>query len=532
MDFDGEEFKPRETLALPQVLEIPNLRTLIKNRSKFELISHNVATRVDTNILGLKDGTDISIELNCDVKGEFIQLYRSHSTREQRNLLAAPYFSPPDMSPILRDALLARYSQISRLGKSDIDDVLEANIAATIEKNKFDTKEERQLAGYHLYDKASMSFVRCLWQDAYRSYQQASEILWPLIASGVPSILTATMIYISVRRMVEIWQRQKSFESAETICKTLVRVSRLIKDSDPEEPDFQRMWAGALFLEAVINVEVEKLESAVSGLVKHVEVLHQLFLKQETQMQKIDWLESLSTSIKISSTRNLPAEKVTEAWKEALKAEIDDEEAFNALTIQHSPTELPVWLKDCTLEMWPTKPLKNSTLRYSLRIPSRWATEKTVRGTDLETEHLYHGSTDSEFLIIAFQEAVTEHSDMTNWITFHMMLSGFPILCDLKKQPELLPNSWHYMGTVPSLTAKLKADETHAYIGVAKFEAQRAMFGRIYVVLVRKGTFAWKIALCFATACLPGMKISEKMLNENDHNRAGAVLGSLQLVGP
>jgi hypothetical protein len=113
----------------------------------------------------------------------------------------------------------------------------------------------------------------------------------------------------------------------------------------------------------------------------------------------------LLTAVKIVFTKKILADKEVEAWKAALKAETGDDKAFNKVERQPSPGELPVWLKDCTLRSWPTKPIKNATLRYSLRIHERWSTEYKVRGISSQTEHVYNGGVggyDSEFLIINF----------------------------------------------------------------------------------------------------------------------------------
>jgi hypothetical protein len=201
MEFDGEKFEPRESLSLPQVYEIPSLHTLIKNRSKFQLISHNVATKEETVV---SDNTDISVELKGELQRGWLQLYRSHTTMEQRDLLTTPYLFPPGMSPILRNALLARCCHISGIAKSDSYHKLVVPSAATIEKNEFDSGEERLIAASYLYNTAIMSFARSKWQDAYRSYQKTSQVLQPLISLGVPSIAHATALHLSLRRMGEI----------------------------------------------------------------------------------------------------------------------------------------------------------------------------------------------------------------------------------------------------------------------------------------------------------------------------------------
>ena len=74
----------------------------------------------------------------------------------------------------------------------------------------------------------------------------------------------------------------------------------------------------------------------------------------------------------------------------------------------------------------------------------------------------------------------------------------------------------------------LRVDEAHTYTGLAKYPAQgHAVLGRIYVVMARRKTFAWKLALSIETACFDGMP--EEKVYSQDHVRAGAVFGTLQL---
>lgn len=86
------------------------------------------------------------------------------------------------------------------------------------------------------------------------------------------------------------------------------------------------------------------------------------------------------------------------------------------------------------------------------------------------------------------------------------------------------------MGSVQSLSVKLGADEAHAYTGIMDYPATTPTLGRIYVILVRKGNLAWKIALSLMTIYVPGTR--EAILDGDDHAKAGAMLGTLALQGP
>jgi len=125
-------------------------------------------------------------------------------------------------------------------------------------------------------------------------------------------------------------------------------------------------------------------------------------------------------------------------------------------------------------------------------------------------------------------EEATATSDMTNWVEALIAMSGFPVLLGQDPLPEL--RSWNYLGKLPGLAKKLEADEAHAYTGLANYsENSRTVLGRLYIVMARRKSFAWKIALSFETACFEGMP--EEKVYANDHVRAGAILSSLHLGG-
>ncbi|PYH62046.1 toll/interleukin-1 receptor domain-containing protein [Aspergillus niger CBS 101883] len=506
IEFDGTQFKPYEDLSFPQVFEIPCLRTLIKDHSSFELVSHNTLSKASTVV---SEGTDISIELVGEVaQGEWLQLYRSHITKDLQNLQKAPYLSSPEMSPIFREALLSRCLVTTDGKKGDSYKELEESIIASIEKGEY--------------------------SNAYEAYEKASLALQPLVMSQVPTMRDAVSMYLSVRRMVEIFMQQQSFQHAGGIISALMRVARSISESDSEEPDFQRIWADALFVEAKVNAALEQKDLAVESLVKNVDVFHQLYLTVQLPSRQRAWIAALSYAIRTVAGWQILADQQLSAWRTDLRNAIgNNDEAFELLTRPPPPpNELPVWLRDCTLQQWPTKPIKSAALRYALKLPERWDSSFTVRGTSRSIEHIYHGTPgiDAERLMIEFLEDLNEHGDITKAVTVYMALIGMPVLYDLVAQPTLLPGTWQYMGKLPSLITSLNADDACAYMGLARFQASFNLLGRIYVVLVRKGTFRWKITLSFETACLPSMP--EDIVNSNDHVRAGAILGSLQLLGP
>lgn len=117
-------------------------------------------------------------------------------------------------------------------------------------------------------------------------------------------------------------------------------------------------------------------------------------------------------------------------------------------------------------------------------------------------------------------------SDMTTWVEAFRAMTGFPVLLKLDPMPQLA--RWTYLGKLSGLAKMLRADEAHAYTGLAKYtEAGSTVLGRIYIVMARRKTFAWKLALSIETACFDGMP--EERVYSQDHVRAGAIFGTLKL---
>ena len=120
---------------------------------------------------------------------------------------------------------------------------------------------------------------------------------------------------------------------------------------------------------------------------------------------------------------------------------------------------------------------------------------------------------------------------MDQWVDFTMALCGMPIAPiheDEDRGPER--RTWTPLGRMPALETRLGADEAYAYMGVSTYQRDFVMMGRMYVLIVRRASFAWKIVLSFMTAVLEEV-MPQSMLDSNDHVRAGAVLGTLALDG-
>ena len=116
---------------------------------------------------------------------------------------------------------------------------------------------------------------------------------------------------------------------------------------------------------------------------------------------------------------------------------------------------------------------------------------------------------------------------ITNWVDSIIAITGFPVveMINDEQKPQLI--EWTEESALDIIAKQLKADEVYGYSGIARLQDDSSRLARIYILLVRRDKFAWKITLSFETACLPGMPA--KLVDSNDHIRAGAILGELTL---
>jgi len=192
-------------------------------------------------------------------------------------------------------------------------------------------------------------------------------------------------------------------------------------------------------------------------------------------------------------------------------------------------THTPVWLNPVTLEDWPVQAIQSNSLRYALSLHQEWDSTPQHNETPLEKEHIYRGIYPSDCLCVSFMEQADPSSNLQNWAEAMVRLTGFPIqalrLHD-DEPPKLL--EWRYEGTYPLVTKRLEVDEAHVYQGLAMLHGRPPELVRFYILLARRGQFAWKVSLAFSSACLPGC--ATEMVTANDHVRAGATFGSLQFL--
>lgn len=515
LELDGAKFKPKGELNLPQTFEIPSLDLLEKNGSQFRLIVHDTAAKKAREIAS---DTDIDIRLTAQAGQGGLCLYASRMTPLQRVVLRSEYLGHVEQT-IRKTVLLQRY-----VGEPTYED-RRPEIVAALEKGEFDSDGQRRLAARFRFSEAIQARFKTLHRDAYQAFQQAAELLQPLVLEKTPSVEDAMLMYRACRALVETWLRQKSMPQASELAETLGRVAQAMMDSDPKNTDFQSMWADAVLVNAGIHAQLGDKQRAAGELHENVDVRERLYVASPSAERRLDYLQALTDAIRNATNWSIADAVPVAQWQAAIKAEAG-ESAAEVLTRPQPEDTLPRWLEKNDPAGWPTVPLQSATLRYSLRIPKRWKSEPEVRGTSREVEHVYAGPRDTEWLIVTFMDKAEDTGDMKNWVEAFVAMTGFPVLLKLDPLPQLV--RWEYVGSLSGLEKTLRVDEAHAYCGLAKYtEEGRPVLGRIYIVMARRKTFAWKLALSIETACFDGMP--EEKVYSQDHVRAGAIFGTLQL---
>jgi hypothetical protein len=143
----------------------------------------------------------------------------------------------------------------------------------------------------------------------------------------------------------------------------------------------------------------------------------------------------------------------------------------------------------------------------------------------MEQAHTFRGLCSSDWLTVSLMQPADPVADIRNWVEAMLHLTGFPIVTQADHRPTLL--EWQDQGACPSLADRLQVEAAHVYQGVAWLPTTPPELSRIYLLLARRGSHAWKITLSLLSACPPGTAEDQIMIN--DHVRAGATFGTLEL---
>lgn len=200
------------------------------------------------------------------------------------------------------------------------------------------------------------------------------------------------------------------------------------------------------------------------------------------------------------------------------------------MTRAPSDPAIPAWASPGADPRWPTRIVESRELGYRLPRPERYERGPLRARTPVDDEDQYLGPEPGEWLSIRCMPRADPGREIGDWVEAFLRLIGVPTLVPDQVPARLV--EWRPAASCPALAHRLGVDETRLYTGLARLDVAGGppCFARLYGVLARRGTWAWKVDLALASACLPGAPAP--LVAANDHVRAAASLGALELAVP
>lgn len=521
LTLDGKEHRPGAALALPKKKEIPALRRLRDDRCRFEVIVHDP---------GAGTAAEIDLErtdLDLVVKAVFPQqnppactLLRTRRTPFERAALGSAFLRGLD-HPIEREAVLGGWPEAIERRNAPFRERAERIHALLDTDGEPRSDEERRLLGRLLSSRAGLAEFRGNHHDAFEDYRAAANHLFPVVASS-PGREDGTELYDACAGLVRLLEEAGNHARAAEFVHGIETVSRLLAEADPDEPDFARLRADAHERIARVRAATGDTAAAARGVRAAVDGWRALAAALPLPARVADARASMARGLQYAARWGVEADLPVAEWRRELG--LDEAAAAPG----PDGGRLPVWLEPADPESWPTRPVESPLLRYALRMRDTWSAAPAVGGTPMEIEHVYRGLSPAEWLIVSCMDRADAGSDMKQWVEIISVTTGFPVLAmqQLDPKPQLM--EWGYGGSPAALAARLQVDEAHLYEGMAVIPGEYNRMAHLYLVMARRGSFAWKVTLSFESACLPGMP--EALVASNDHVRAGATFGSLRLL--
>jgi hypothetical protein len=195
----------------------------------------------------------------------------------------------------------------------------------------------------------------------------------------------------------------------------------------------------------------------------------------------------------------------------------DDNPSLSALT--------PLWLQSTDPLPGASTVVTSADLRYTFPLLDGWSTEPDVFPSAMQIEHVYEGRAPGDWLVVSFMAKAVPGHNMLNWVQVPLTMFGFPsiqLASKLKPTPELL--AWNDEGSSGEYMEKLQVEEMHGFTGLGRISDTIA---RVYVLMLRKATFAWMFFLSLQSHAGGG---NELVTLRDDHRRAGMIFGNLGLA--
>jgi hypothetical protein len=521
--FDGEEVLARESgFHVKQRFEVPSIAKLRDRGSRFRVIAHHVDTKTAEEVD--LDNSDLAFSVRArfaDAEPANIVAFASRRDPDERTVLKCERLASVK-SPIWREALLNLIEGPRTEGRAP---GWKRSLVDAAEAGSTVADEDRRYAARLAYGEALVARHRGETLRALRLFQGAAVLLEPIVLHGAFTYDEGVLMFAACADLARYYVDNRKFQRAAEFVNTVGVVGQRLVQAAPSEPDYARLWADALAVNSLVHAENGDSERAVAELHESVDVWRRLWQELPSSDRLADAKLSVAHAMERAEAWKVRDRLPFDAWYAELDPEGRIEPAVRAAV--RDLQEGPGWLRPADPKDWPARPFESPMLRYALRVPVRFSVEPEVRPLGKETEHVFRGPWPTERLIVSFMEKATG-GKMANWVDAVAALTGFPILDLLpagnEKPPELL--EWRYEGAIPSFAERAKLDEAHGYQGLARLQTEPRRIARLYLLLARRGTFAWKVTLTFESACLPGMP--EALVYSNDHVRAGAVLGDMR----
>lgn len=195
----------------------------------------------------------------------------------------------------------------------------------------------------------------------------------------------------------------------------------------------------------------------------------------------------------------------------------DDNQSLLALTA--------LWLQFTVPLPGASTVVTSADLRYTIPLLDGWSTEPEVFPSPMQIEHVYQGRAPGDWLVVSFMAKAVPGHNMLQWLQVPLTMFGFPsiqLAAKLKPTPELL--AWNDEDGSVEFMEKLQVEEMHGFTGLGRISDTIA---RVYVLMLRKATFAWMFFLSLQSQAGGG---NELVTLRDDHRRAGMIFGNLGLA--
>ena len=518
-EFTGKEFyKGKGSLLRKEKLDFPTIGELLKDQCSFELIAHYPESKSVQQLNPFNAEIDISFRASIKEEKKWVLLFKSRHDRVEE-LAWSSGFMKSQPSMIYREMMMEGF-----VSPDDIARNRKRDIATALHEGKELESRDYSPGGMYASSQGNLFFFRTNYLEASKWYLKAIDLLQPAVFDKFPTYKEAMMLFHSCERLADCVDVKRNATLKAKYINNLLIVGQQLVDKFPEEMDYQRLMARAFFSNADMHnylQETEKSAEELTASIAILEAIHQRVSSAENYKELCEY-----KVLAVRSFSDSPVAKLAplQQWRKEL-----------SLLNKHSDEILekdklkqqqgPAWLQDASDKHWPVELFNTPLLRYSLAIPKRWNATPILSTTQMEVKHLFKGPWPSEFLAVSFMEKSTG-GNMKNWVDGIMQLTGLPVL-EISTDTKPVLSEWSYEGAFDVVAQKYAAEEAHCYSGVIELNDQGRHRARVYILLLRKGTFSWKFVLSFETGLFRG--IEDAVIYKEDHVRAGSTFGKLKL---